>query len=127
MQPLVLPLKSDETIRINGYRDGRGIRVCFQEGGFVNIGLFRHAYRASASDEETSNDRVTVRVHIDENDALTMEVRIKCADRTIDRFLPALVCDEINERLLLADALLTTAYGVRSRKTANRTAATQLP
>ena len=115
MQPLVLPLESDESIKINGYRDGRGIRVCFQEGGFINIGLFRRAYHVIASGEETSNDRVTIRVEIDDDDGLTMDVEIKGADKTVNRILPPKVCDEIVKRLLLADALLSTTYSVLPR------------
>ncbi len=117
MQPLILPLESDESIRVNGYRDGRGIRVVFQEGGFVNIGLFRRAYHVVADGEETSSGPVTIRVQVDEDDATTMEVRIEGSEKTVTRTLSPGVCDEIIQRLLWADALLST-YDLRPRNDA---------
>ena len=125
MQPLILPLETDESIRINGYRDGRGIRVVFQEGGFINIGLFRRAYHVVASGEETSSGPVTIRVSVDDDDSTTMEVRIEGSEKTVSRTLPPHVCDEIDERLRWADALLST-YDARPPSAASRpTAASQ--
>ncbi len=115
MQPLILPLESDESIRVNGYRDGRGIRVVFQEGGFINIGLFRRAYHVIADGEETSSGPVTIRVRVDDDEATTMEVRIEGSEKTVARTLPPPVCDEIIQRLLWADALLST-YDLRQQR-----------
>jgi hypothetical protein len=108
MQPLALPIQSDETIRVNGYRDGRGIRVCFQEGGFINIGLFRKAYYVIPSGEEAASGPVNIRVNVTDNDGVSMQVKINGTERTTEKILPPQVCDEIIERLLWADALLST-------------------
>jgi len=120
MQPLILPLESDESIRVNGYRDGRGIRVCFQEGGFINIGLFRRAYHVVASGETTSSGPVTIRVFIGDDESTTMDVRIEGLEKTLTRTLSPDVCDEIDERLRWADALLST-YDTRTQSAPART------
>jgi hypothetical protein len=120
MQPLVLPVQLDETIRVNGYRDGRGVRVCFQEGGFINIGLFRKAYYVLDSGDETASGPVTIRVHVADDDGVTMEVKITGTEKTTERKLAPEICDEIIERLLWADALMSTYRNGQRHQTNNR-------
>lgn len=120
MQPLALPVQLDETIRINGYRDGRGVRVCFQEGGFINIGLFRKAYYVLDSGSETSSGPVTIRVHVADDEGVTMEVKIVGTEKTTERKLSPEICDEVIERLLWADALMSTYRSGQRAQTTGR-------
>jgi len=127
MQPLALPVATDESIRVNGYRDGRGIRVCFQEGGFVNIGLFRKAYYVISDGEEAASGPVAIRVHVADDDGVTMTVKIAGTEKTTERTLPPQVCDEIIERLLWADALLSTYRNGQRPQTNTRSRTAERP
>jgi len=119
MQPLILPVETDENIRIHAYRDGRGIRACFSEGGFISIGLFRMAYKKVPDGQSACSGPVNILIGVDAKGAVTMEVEIRLNDKTVSRKLDPDVCDELYERLMTAEFLLTTMYTVRRAEIAS--------
>ena len=106
IQPIVLPVETNGALQVRGYRDGRGIRVCLQEGGYVTIGMFRAAYFKADTGQELVSGPVTIKVEEDESATVMIVTVTQPGGGETTRVLDAEACEEIAERLSQADALL---------------------
>ncbi len=106
MLPIHLPVETDESITVKAYRDGRRIRICFNEGGFITAGLFRAAILKTPEEQSVSNGPVSVSVAFKKGEDVELDVAIAMKDRTVSRKLTPEVCEELSERVDQASAIL---------------------
>jgi len=108
MHPIILPVQSDENLKVCGYPEGGGIKICFREGGYLNIGLFRKAYHKAEDGQTFSSGPITVKVAVSDGEvALAVSIALPNG-KTAEKTIPAEVCDEIAERVTQVDMLLFT-------------------
>ena len=108
MHPIILPVQNDENLKVCGYPEGGGIKICFREGGYLNIGLFRAAYHKAEHGQELTSGPVKVKVAITGGE-IELAVSIGLPNgKVVEKLLPTEVCDEISERVTQADMLLFT-------------------
>ncbi|MFA6603829.1 MAG: hypothetical protein WCT10_03210 [Patescibacteria group bacterium] len=107
MHPIILPVQSDENLKVFAYPEGGGIKIGLREGGYLNVGLFRAAYHKKESIGQTlTSGPVTAQV-IARGDGIELVVTIKLPHGTIiERTISPAVCDELAERVSQADMLL---------------------
>lgn len=140
LDPVILPLETDPTIRIKGYRDNRGIRCVFVEGGFITIGFFRAAYHKANDGQLMRSGPISLTVAVKravvegrERFAVSMTTEVSVetygADavgrrsfqkQLICKVMTPEVCDEIAERLNQCAMLLDT-YEIERCPTGRRT------
>ncbi len=107
MLPIHLPVETDESIIVKAYRDRRRIRICFiNEGGFITAGLFRAAILKTPEEQSVCNGPVSVSVTYKKGENVELAVAIDMKDRKVSKTLTAEVCDELNERVDQASAIL---------------------